>query len=50
MECIGKMGDAGINLLGKLHERIREQKADREAVYLRYFTEPGMEKYVKRIS
>ena len=26
------------------------KKADREAVYLRYFTEPGMEKYVKRIS
>jgi len=26
------------------------KKADREAVYLPYFTEPGMEKYVKRIS
>ena len=26
------------------------KKADREAVYLRYFTEPGMEKYIKRIS
>ncbi len=26
------------------------KKADREAVYVRYFTEPGMEKYVKRIS
>ena len=26
------------------------KKADREAVYVRYFTEPGMERYVKRIS
>ena len=26
------------------------KKTDREAVYLPYFTEPGMEKYVKRIS
>ena len=26
------------------------KKADREAVYLRYFTEPGFEKYIKRIS
>ena len=26
------------------------KKADREAVYTPYFTEPGMEKYVKRIS
>ena len=26
------------------------RKADREAVYVRYFTEPGMERYVKRIS
>lgn len=26
------------------------KKADREAVYVPYFTEPGMEKYVKRIS
>ena len=31
-------------------ENRKVKKADREAVYLRYFTEPGMEKYVKRIS
>lgn len=26
------------------------KKAEREAVYLRYFTEPGFEKYIKRVS
>jgi hypothetical protein len=31
-------------------ENRKVKKADREAVYVRYFTEPGMEKYVKRIS
>lgn len=31
-------------------ENRKVKKAEREAVYLRYFTEPGMEKYVKRIS
>lgn len=31
-------------------ENRKVKKADREAVYVRYFTEPGMERYVKRIS
>lgn len=31
-------------------ENRKVKKAEREAVYLRYFTEPGMEKYIKRIS